>query len=499
MTDYDEVRYPCHAYAHTHPEHLYVLARLHGMNPVKPEKCRVLEIGCGDGANLLPMAWHLPEGRFFGFDLAKSTIDEGRALVEKLGIKNLELRHLDLMEFPEEEGPFDYIIAHGFYSWVPDFVRERMLALVKRILSPQGVAFISYNAYPGGHVRTMIREMVLFHTDKAPDAASRVSQAMAFLGFLHQGMVDVDEHGRILKAEVERVQKFHPAHFFHDDMAAINQAYYIHEFAARADSHGLQYLDDADFPSTQDNRFPPDVKETLAELSGNIIMKEQYLDFLKFRRFRQTLLCHGELRIEHVLKPSGIREFFLGGPVVAGDRAAGEWRTAGGTRLRSKHPVSKAAFGAIGRKWPGRYDFATLANEVMKETGGPIESVEEVLEKVLWEALTTGLIDAWPDAGNFTSRPSEKPRACALVRRMLELGDSIVTRLHSTVAIGDAAGKYLISLLDGTRDRAALTREMANSEVLKEQEPDPAKRQALAKANVETGLEQLAKLTLLEA
>jgi hypothetical protein len=345
----------------------------------------------------------------------------------------------------------------------------------------------------------MVREMVLFHTDKAPDSATKVSQAMAFLGFLHQGMDDNDVHSRILKAEVERIQKFHPAHFYHDDLAAINQAFYVREFAAQAEAHGLQYLEDADFPSTQDNRFLPDVKETLSELSDNPVLKEQYLDFLKFRRFRQTLLCHQQVPVEHILEPSGVREFFVGGPVVPGDKAAGEWRTAGGTRLRSKHPVSKAAFSAIGKAWPARYDFATLTNVVMKETGGPVEAVEEVLEKVLWEALTTGLIDAWPDAGNFVSVASEKPRACPLVRRMLELGDSIVTRLHSTVAIGDAAGKRLISLLDGTRDREALIKEMANSDVLKEQEPDPVKRQALAKSNVITGLEQLAKLTLLEA
>jgi hypothetical protein len=135
----------------------------------------------------------------------------------------------------------------------------------------------------------------------------------------------------------------------------------------------------------------------------------------------------------------------------------------------------------------------------MKETGGPVEAVEQVLEKILWEALTTGLIDAWPDKGRFAPKATEKPRSCALARHMLQYGDSIVTRLHSTVAIGDAAGKHLISLLDGTRDRDALIKEMTNFPVLVEQEPDPVKREALARTNVDTGLDQLAKLTLLEA
>jgi methyltransferase-like protein len=377
-----------------------------------------------------------------------------------------------------------------------------MLALVRRILSPQGVAFVSYNAYPGGHVRSMIRDMALFHTSNAPDAVTKVSQAMSFLGFLHEGMLDMDDHGKILKSEVARVQRFHPAHFFHDDLAAINQSFYIHEFAAQAAAQGLQYMEDADFPSTQDNRFPPNVRETLAQLADNPVLHEQYLDFLKCRRFRQTLLCHAEVPIVHKLKPSGMREFYLGGPVVPVEGENGkteEWRVQGGARLRSDHPVAKAAFTAIGAAWPARLTFNTLAEIVAKETGGPAGSVEEVLEKVLWEALTTGLIDAWPDAGRFTATPSEKPRSCALARYLLQFGDSIVTRLHTTVAIGDAAGKLLISLLDGTRDREALVKEMADSAVLKELEPDDAKREALAKANVDTGLLQLAKLTLLEA
>src|SRR5688572_11888009 len=289
MTDYDEVRYPGHAYAHTHPEHLYVLGRLHGMNPVNPAQCRVLEIGCGDGANLVPMAWQLPESRFFGFDLAETSIAAGQGVVREMGLQNLELRHMDLMDFPESEGPFDYIIAHGFYSWVPAPVRERMMGLVRRVLSPQGLVFVSYNAYPGGHLRSMVRDMVLFHVNSAPDAKSRVMQAKAFLGFLEDGIADLDDHGRLLKAEVARVKQLDPAHYFHDDLAAINQSFYLHEFVAQAAAEGLQYLGDADFPSTRDSRVHPDVRETLAQLSGNPVLKAQYLDFLKFRCFCQTL------------------------------------------------------------------------------------------------------------------------------------------------------------------------------------------------------------------
>ena len=498
MTDYDHVRYPCHAYEHTHPEHLYVLGRLHGMTPAHPARSRVLEIGCGDGGNLVPMAWQYPQSRFFGFDLAETSIVAGQARAKDLELTNLELRHLDLMEFPESEGPFDYVIAHGFYSWVPDFVRERMLELVRRILTPQGIAFVSYNAYPGSHIRGMIRDMVLFHVSRAPDAKSKVEQAKAFLGFMEKGMAGTDEHGRLLKAEVARVQGFNPAHFFHDDLAAINQPFYLHEFTAQAEARSLQYLTDADFPSTQDSRLAPEVRESLSQL-GNVVLREQYLDFLRCRRFRQTLLCHAGVRLDRHVDPRRLREFWLAGQVTATPGRTDEWSCPGGARLRSPHPVARAALTAISAQWPGRWDFSGLADAVEKETGGPREAVEDLLDKVLWEAFTSGMIHAWPNKEPFAAKLSERPVASALARKLLQHGDSVVTMLHGNVTIGDAAGRTLISLLDGTRDVTALTEGLAASPELIELAADPAERMKLARENVTSGLQHLLHLALLTA
>jgi hypothetical protein len=264
----------------------------------------------------------------------------------------------------------------------------------------------------------MVRDMALFHTSRAPDAVTKVSQAMAFLDFMHRGMDDIDEHGRILKAEIARVKRFHPAHYFHDDLAEINQSFYIREFAAQAAEYSLQYMEDADFAATQDNRFPPDIAESLAELQGNPILHEQYLDFLKCRRFRQTLLCHEERDIHYVLKPSSIREFFVGGAITPTGEDAAEWRSPGGARLSSDHPVAKAAFAAIGSAWPARFEFTALLDVVRKETGGAVENVEQVLEKLLWEALTSGLIgpgrmpDASPRGRLKNHAPAHSPAKC---------------------------------------------------------------------------------------
>src|SRR2546425_4756799 len=101
-------------YAQTHPDRLATIGTLLGMNPAPVESCRVLEMGCGAGGNLIPMAFDLAGSSFIGIDLAGSAIAQGRELIAALGLKNISLQQLDVMAFPSELGQFDYIVVHGY-------------------------------------------------------------------------------------------------------------------------------------------------------------------------------------------------------------------------------------------------------------------------------------------------------------------------------------------------------------------------------------------------
>ncbi|MDB5445625.1 MAG: Methyltransferase type 12, partial [Phenylobacterium sp.] len=138
-TAYDEVAYPSRPFRQTHPRQLGVAAALLDLPYAPMEQARVLEIGCGEGGNIIPMAMSYPEATVVGFDLAASAIAAGQAVVERLGLGNIQLRVLDILEAGPELGTFDYIIAHGVYSWVPGEVREALLALVRRSLAPEGL------------------------------------------------------------------------------------------------------------------------------------------------------------------------------------------------------------------------------------------------------------------------------------------------------------------------------------------------------------------------
>src|SRR5262249_29590623 len=176
-TSYDDVPYDSHPIWVTHPDHLAVIATLAGMRPAPVEHCRVLELGCASGGNLIPMAVALPESQFVGIDLSPAQVADGQATIAALGVRNVTLEAQSILDLDESIGTFDYIVCHGVYSWVPPAVQDGILAVFARHLAPQGVAYVSYNTHPGWHLRGMVRDMMLFHAARFTEPVERIRQA----------------------------------------------------------------------------------------------------------------------------------------------------------------------------------------------------------------------------------------------------------------------------------------------------------------------------------
>src|SRR5262245_19579908 len=245
-TLYDEVLYPSGLYVQTHPDRLATVATLFGMNPAPVENCRVLELGCNDGTNLIAMAYALPRSQFVGIDVAERPIASGQAIIDELGLRNISLRQLDLLQTPSELGLFDYIIAHGLYSWVAELVRDKLLALCGAHLTDNGVAYVSYNVYPGSHFRDLTRGMMRYHVAKFSDPDQKVHQARTLIKVIAESKKQEPEpYHQILQQELARALTRSDAALFHDDLNAINQPVYFHEFIEHAARHDLQYLSEA--------------------------------------------------------------------------------------------------------------------------------------------------------------------------------------------------------------------------------------------------------------
>ena len=292
-TAYEEVLYRAQPFNQTHPSRLFALATLFGLEPAPLDRCRVLEVACADGGNLIPMAAEFPGSEFVGFDLAETVIRAGQEDVAALGLTNIRLEPMDLMDAGAALGSFDYVIAHGLYSWVPEPVRDRLMALVKASLTPRGVAYVSYNALPGCRIREMFRDMMLFHVRDLEESDQRLYGAREFLECFVAAQAGFERPRQYLTEQAQVLIDQGPVVLFHDELGVVYHPVYFHEFLAHADRHGLQYLSEANYYNTQAGKIPANVAAEVDRLTGgNRILREQYFDFLKCRMFRQTLLCH---------------------------------------------------------------------------------------------------------------------------------------------------------------------------------------------------------------
>ncbi len=176
-TSYDQIAYPCTPQTQTHPDLLATLAELYGLQSPPVDCCQVLEVGCNDGSNLIPMAVNEPAVTLRGIDLAETAVSAACAWSDRLGLANTEFTQADILDWNPSGRRFDYILIHGVYSWVPPQVREAILALCRKSLTPSGIAYISYNALPGCHFRRYVRDVLRFHTKGIDDPRQRIAAA----------------------------------------------------------------------------------------------------------------------------------------------------------------------------------------------------------------------------------------------------------------------------------------------------------------------------------
>jgi SAM-dependent methyltransferase len=450
------VPYPGHPFAQTHPDRLAALGTLFRIDPPL-DGCRVLELGCGDGGNLVPMAVALPGARFLGVDASEQAIARARALVEALGLTNttLEVAPIEELELPSER--FDYVVAHGVYSWVGDPVRDRLLELCRSVLSDRGIAYVSYNALPGGRLSGALRDMLVFHTAGLDDPADRIEQARALLRLLVGSWSDENEFGAIMRRQGERLLERSDETLFHDELAAVNQPVYFHEFVAHAARHGLQYLAEADFFEMQTGVLPEPVTDELLHVEDPI-RREQYLDFIKGRMFRQTLLCREELELDRSPQPLIVEALAVSSPAQPADASdkAGRVTFEGptGSTLTTDHPLVTRALERIAASWPG----AVWVRELIPDHVS--EEDREAVCGALLRCYAGNLVQLHAMPPALTTSAGERPVASPLARHQARSGELVTNLRHASVRIDDDLGRRLVVLLDGTRDRVQLVEEL---------------------------------------
>ena len=467
LTSYDQVPYDARPRYATHPDCLATLATLLGMTPAPVERCRVLELGCATGGNLFPLAEAHPGSQFVGIDLSEVQVETGRKVARALGLDNLRLEALSILDVAPDFGEFDFIICHGVYSWVPEAVRDKVMAICKGNLAPQGIAYISYNTYPGWYLRAGARDMMNFHVQSLEDPKAKVRQARAILDFMIESNPDPEgTWQKVMRDEADVVRPEGDYYLYHEHLEDENHPVYFHQFMAHAMANGLQFLGDAQV-HTALNIFPPKVQETLRKVAPDLLHLEQYLDFLRNRSFRRTLLVHQEVALNRQPGPAavmGLRVLGLSRPRSSAPEVdtekIEEFENEQGASVATNHPMTKAAMVLLFEEWPRSFAFEELLAAARgrlchEEKGVPVEQARGQLASSLVQLFLSGLVGLHTHLPGFVLKASEKPLTTKLIRLQAATGASIANRRHKQVNL-NVMERAALALCDGEHDRQAM-------------------------------------------
>jgi methyltransferase-like protein/SAM-dependent methyltransferase len=515
-TSYDEVPYSDQCFPYTHPDHLATLAAVHGLQPPEVETCRVLEIGCAAGSNLIPMALTLPGATLVGIDLSPRQVESGMARVQSLGLENVALRAMSLTDIDASFGTFDFILCHGVYSWVPPAVREHILTICKANLAPDGVAYVSYNTLPGWHARGIVRELMQYHVRDKIRSLDAVRAARQFVEELAAVLPSPEgPYARIIRGQAERLGESDDSYVFHEYFEDVNEPCYVADFLGRAAARGLRFLAEARLgePSEQ---FPPETREAVDRWAGDDpIAREQYVDFLCNGTFRRTLLVHDTGGPPPRASAGIVPRLFLSAnarpvserPDLAPDAPETFRVYDEDTSLTTGHAPLKTVLAVLHEARPRFLALGELWRAV-RERMAPIQAIPAEPDPSLVEALLrcyrANLIGLHAYPARFSASPGDRPLGSPLARLQAEAGPRVTNLRQRYVVLGEY-DRHLLRLLDGSRDRPAMLARLeelcADGSVTIEGEggriTDPETVREILDEALEPALQRLARVALL--
>ena len=330
------------------------------------------------------------------------------------------------------------------------------MAVCARGLKPNGIAYVSYNALPGHRTRQTLRDLISYSLEGVDEPVRRMTAARALLEQASEVWGSGEGMETTLGGQARMLLAQGDALFFHDTLSPSNHALYLNEFVAHAGRHGLKFLAEAEFSEMQVGGLPEEIQRQLLAID-DLVRRQQLMDFLRQRMFRQTLLCHAGVQAAREPSPERIAPLAVAGLMeVEADPDSGRvtFNGPGGANVSTDHPVIVDALTRITAAWPAAVSIGELAGE----DASPER--REVICEALIPCYALKLVRLHVEGPKLSKVPGERPRTSPLARLQARERTYLTTLRHTSIRLEDDLGWLLVALLDGTRDRAALLAEL---------------------------------------
>lgn len=463
--EYDRLPYPSATFPQTSPERLSTIATLYGVDAPPTDRCSVLELGCGDGTNLLAQAYAFPGSSFHGIDLSQTHIGDAKRTSEYLGLNNITFQQADILDLsPSELGTYDFIISHGLYSWVPEPVRERVLEIYSAALSANGVGYISFNAFPGCRMRQVLWDAIKPVAARESDPLTKVEVAIEFANKILDATDKDAPQYSLLAREVQSLHTRSPAKVFHDDLSEFNDPFYFSEFASQIGAHGLRYVAEAEIRNNEwtaaGGGAPSDAADQIAA--------QEFSDFVEFQKFRWSIICRDSVPVSPFPLGERLRKCFLSANLTLVepasellDQSIVQFTGPKGV-VEANEPAVKCTLALMARSWPRQFDFESIASHLReKNVSGDANGFEESLarmESACLQLVFAQIVNASSHRFEYVDQVGTMPTASSFARWQIDHGCDYITTVRITnLEIKEPLVLELITSADGntSRDRIA--------------------------------------------
>jgi methyltransferase-like protein len=272
-----------------------------------------------------------------------------------------------------------------------------------------------------------------------------------------------------LRQELDAIRNEPDTYLFHEHLEDINEAFYFHQFAEAAKQYGLEYLAEADIGDMLVSNFPPKVAETLRRVATDIVRMEQYIDFVRNRMFRQTLLVHQGASLRRTLDGNMLKGMQIASAVraqsaqpVLTQGASEAFKTPGGVTHNIVDALTKAALVLLQKQWPGCLPFeelAAMSRASLRQNGGAaiVDDNDRSFGDRMLQGYAVRAVELRVHPPRLALVVSARPVASPLARLQSEQGSLAVTNLrHEPVKLNELP-RRMLPFLDGTRDIDAIT------------------------------------------
>jgi methyltransferase-like protein/ubiquinone/menaquinone biosynthesis C-methylase UbiE len=474
-------------FTYAHPAALQVVLRLLGPAPIEATRATILHIGCGTAPQLLSMAALMPEATFHGTDPDADHIATAQRHADALSLSNITLHQAPHAAAAAQfaDLTFDYIIVQGLFDLLGDEERGQLLQGVQRILAPRGVAYVDYATYPGQHLQDPVRKLMQFAVSDDTTPEERLATAADALTFVGETAEYIEKsiYGAVLSVNAAQLHQQLERDPAARDTSVVRAAFeprlrplYFHQFATLCAAAGLRFFYEADFANT----MPPGIDATLmgslrVMSGGNMLRREQYIDFLSNRSLRRSMITHADVQSAQHVNPDHLRRLYFRSqaePVLREDPDGDEseenvlpttYKTPDGRAFAMPDAATSAALYALCYAAPDALSWRELLGAISSVLG--IEGLSDEQSDALLDDLlgfygnNTQLVQVVAWRPPLPAQLSDHPRAFPLAQVVYNDGPQVPNAWGDVVTLPPLVG-LLLPYLDGENDLSALLKIM---------------------------------------